>query len=96
MSDIKQNMEDLIGQTPILKLGRYAIEAGVPDATIYGKLEYFNPTGSVKDRIALAMVKDAEASGKLKTGGVIIEPTSGNTGIALAAIAAARGYCARR
>ncbi len=82
---------DLIGGTPLLKLTNY-IENNHLEATIYGKLEYFNPAGSVKDRIAKAMVDDAEAKGALKPGAVIIEPTSGNTGIGLAAVAAARGY----
>ena len=82
---------DLIGKTPLLKLTNYGKlkELG---ATIYGKLEYFNPAGSVKDRIAKAMIDDAEAKGVLKPDSVIIEPTSGNTGIGLAAVAASRGY----
>ncbi len=82
---------DLIGGTPLLKLTNY-IQAKELDATIYGKLEYFNPAGSVKDRIAKAMLDDAEAKGLLKPDSVIIEPTSGNTGIGLSAVAAARGY----
>lgn len=82
---------DLIGGTPLMKLTNYITEKKL-DATIYGKLEYFNPAGSVKDRIAKAMVDDAEASGALKPNAVIIEPTSGNTGIGLAAVAASRGY----
>lgn len=82
---------DLIGKTPLLKLSNYGKlkELG---ATVYGKLEYFNPAGSVKDRIAKAMIDDAEAKGVLKPDSVIIEPTSGNTGIGLAAVAASRGY----
>lgn len=82
---------DLIGKTPLLKLTNYGKlkELG---ASIYGKLEYFNPAGSVKDRIAKAMIDDAEAKGVLKPDSVIIEPTSGNTGIGLAAVAASRGY----
>ncbi len=82
---------DLIGKTPLLKLNNYGKlkELG---ATVYGKLEYFNPAGSVKDRIAKAMIDDAEAKGVLKPDSVIIEPTSGNTGIGLAAVAASRGY----
>lgn len=82
---------DLIGKTPLLKLNNYSKlkELG---ATVYGKLEYFNPAGSVKDRIAKAMIDDAEAKGALKPDSVIIEPTSGNTGIGLAAVAASRGY----
>lgn len=82
---------DLIGGTPLLKLSNYIAEKNL-DAVIYGKLEYFNPAGSAKDRIAKAMVDDAEAKEILKPGSVIIEPTSGNTGIGLAAVAAARGY----
>ena len=82
---------DLIGKTPLLKLSNY-IRLKELGATIYGKLEYFNPAGSVKDRIARAMIDDAEASGALKPDSVIIEPTSGNTGIGLAAVAASRGY----
>ena len=82
---------DLIGGTPLLKLTNYIAEKKL-DATILAKLEYFNPAGSVKDRIAKAMIDDAEAKGILKPGSVIIEPTSGNTGIGLAAVAASRGY----
>ena len=82
---------DLIGSTPILKLNNYIALNELP-ANIYAKLEYFNPAGSVKDRIAKAMIDDAEAKGALKPGAVIIEPTSGNTGIGLAAVAASKGY----
>lgn len=82
---------DLIGGTPILKLNNYIALNELP-ANIYAKLEYFNPAGSVKDRIAKAMIDDAEAKGTLKPGAVIIEPTSGNTGIGLAAVAASKGY----
>lgn len=82
---------DLIGDTPILKLNNYIALNELP-ANIYAKLEYFNPAGSVKDRIAKAMIDDAEAKGALKPGAVIIEPTSGNTGIGLAAVAASKGY----
>ena len=82
---------DLIGGTPILKLNNYIALNELP-ANIYAKLEYFNPAGSVKDRIAKAMIDDAEAEGALKPGAVIIEPTSGNTGIGLAAVAASKGY----
>lgn len=92
MADIKQSALDLIGKTPILQLNRYSEKAGVSGVTLLGKLEYLNPAGSVKDRIALAMIEDAEKSGKLKPGATIIEPTSGNTGIGLAAVAAAKGY----
>ena len=92
MSKIAESALDLIGNTPLLKLNRYSAEAGVKDATILGKLEYLNPAGSVKDRIALAMIEDAEKKGILKPGATIIEPTSGNTGIGLAAVAAAKGY----
>ena len=82
---------DLIGSTPLLKLNRFAKENEL-GATVLAKLEYFNPAGSVKDRIARAMLDDAEARGALKPGATIIEPTSGNTGIGLAAVSAARGY----
>lgn len=84
-------LSDLIGNTPLLKLGNYSALNGL-DAVIYGKLEYFNPAGSVKDRIAKAMIDDAEEKGLLKPNSVIIEPTSGNTGIGLSAVAASRGY----
>lgn len=92
MSDIKESSLELIGKTPIIKLARYADAAGVKDAVILGKMEYLNPAGSVKDRIALAMIEDAEKKGVIKPGATIIEPTSGNTGIGLAAVAAAKGY----
>lgn len=92
MSQIKESAAELIGGTPILKLNNYSKKAGVTDATILVKLEYLNPAGSVKDRIALAMIEDAEKKGLLKPGATIIEPTSGNTGIGLAAVAAAKGY----
>ena len=92
MSKIKESALELIGGTPIVKLNRYADKAGVTKAAILAKLEYLNPAGSVKDRIALAMVEDAEKKGVLKPGATIIEPTSGNTGIGLAAVAAAKGY----
>ena len=92
MADIKQSTLELIGNTPILQLNRYSEKAGIKDVTLLAKLEYLNPAGSVKDRIALAMIEDAEKKGKLKPGATIIEPTSGNTGIGLAAVATAKGY----
>lgn len=91
MSNIYKSLTDLIGKTPLLELSNYNSKNGLK-ATILGKLEYFNPAGSVKDRIAKAMIDDAEAKGLLKPDSVIIEPTSGNTGIGLASVAAARGY----
>ena len=91
MSKIYTSADQLIGRTPLLELTHIEAAEGL-QAKILGKLEYFNPAGSVKDRIAKAMIDDAEASGKLKPGSVIIEPTSGNTGIGLASVAAARGY----
>lgn len=92
MSQIKESALELIGGTPILKLNRYMEKAGIQNATILAKLEYLNPAGSVKDRVALSMIEDAEQKGILKPGATIIEPTSGNTGIGLAAVAAAKGY----
>lgn len=92
MSEIKESALELIGNTPILKLNRYMEQKGIGDAVILAKLEYLNPAGSVKDRVALAMIEDAEAKGILKPGATIIEPTSGNTGIGLASVAAAKGY----
>ena len=91
MARVYKSITELVGKTPLLELGRYA-KANELKARLIGKLEYYNPAGSVKDRIAKAMIDDAEERGILKPGSVIIEPTSGNTGIGLAAIAAARGY----
>ena len=92
MSKIKESALELIGNTPILKLNQYSKRREITVATVLAKLEYLNPAGSVKDRIALAMIEDAEAKGQLKPGATIIEPTSGNTGIGLAAVATAKGY----
>ena len=89
MSKISTSIDQLIGNTPLLKLNRIVPEDA---ADVYVKLEFFNPAGSIKDRIALAMIEKAEAEGKLKPGDTIIEPTSGNTGIGLASVAAAKGY----
>ena len=91
MTKIARSLTDLIGHTPLLETKKYNKEFA-PNATILAKLEYFNPAGSAKDRIAFAMVKDAEEKGILKPGATLIEPTSGNTGIGLASVAAARGY----
>lgn len=91
MSKLYENLTDLIGNTPLLKLSNYS-RAQQLEATLIGKLEYFNPAGSVKDRIGYAMIKAAEEKGLLNKNSVIIEPTSGNTGVALAFVAAARGY----
>jgi cysteine synthase A len=91
MAKIAKNLTDLIGSTPLLELVNYNSSVGA-GATIIAKLEYFNPGGSVKDRIGFAMIKDAEDKGLINKDSVIIEPTSGNTGIALAFVASARGY----
>ena len=91
MANIYKSATELIGNTPLVEVTRIEKELGL-EATILVKLEYFNPAGSVKDRIANAMIEDAEKKGILKEGSVIIEPTSGNTGIGLASIAAAKGY----
>ena len=93
MAIINSTLE-LVGNTPLLNAKNYAKNSGVEGVNILTKLEYLNPAGSVKDRIALSMIEDAEKSGKLKPGATIIEPTSGNTGIGLAAVAAAKGYTA--
>ena len=90
MANVYTGADQLIGKTPLLEL--VALEEGDNPAKIYGKLEYRNPAGSVKDRIAKALIEDAEQSGALKPGGTIIEPTSGNTGIGLASVATAKGY----
>ena len=91
MSKIYTSMDQLIGHTPLLELTHTENERGLK-ARVLAKLEYFNPAGSVKDRIAKRMIEDAESKGMLRPGSAIIEPTSGNTGIGLAAVAAARGY----
>lgn len=92
MANIKRSAIELVGDTPLLEIANYNKVYHVKEATILVKLEYLNPAGSVKDRIALAMIEDAEAQGILKPGATIIEPTSGNTGIGIAAIAASKGY----
>ena len=92
MKKVIESALELIGNTPMMRLNHYSERAGISDAVLLAKLEYLNPAGSVKDRIALAMIEDAEAKGELKPGATIIEPTSGNTGIGLAAVAAAKGY----
>ncbi len=91
MSDIKKSATELIGHTPLLELTNYESSNGL-DAHIIAKLEYFNPAGSVKDRVAYAMITDMEKQGKIDKGATLIEPTSGNTGIGIAAVAAAKGY----
>lgn len=92
MSNIKKGFVELIGHTPLLEPAKYDKAAGISGARVLVKLEAFNPAGSVKDRVALQMIVQAEKDGKLKPGATIIEPTSGNTGIGIAAVAAARGY----
>ena len=92
MSYVKKSATELIGKTPLLEVRNFSRAEGVEGATVLAKLEYLNPAGSVKDRVALAMIEDGEKKGILKKGAAIIEPTSGNTGIGLAAVAAARGY----
>lgn len=91
MSKIAKKLTDLVGNTPLLELGAFGKQHSL-NAQLIGKLEYFNPLGSVKDRIALAMVENAESKGRLKAGSVIIEPTSGNTGVGLAFVSATKGY----
>ncbi len=91
MGKIARRLTDLVGNTPLLELSNYNASKGLK-ARVVAKLEYFNPAGSVKDRIALAMIEDAEARGVLKPGGIIIEPTSGNTGVGLAFVSASKGY----
>ncbi|MDD7147448.1 MAG: cysteine synthase A [Lachnospiraceae bacterium] len=92
MSNIKKSATELIGNTPLLEVSNFQKKENITGATILAKLEYLNASGSVKDRIALAMIEDAEKKGTLKPGATIIEPTSGNTGIGLASVAAAKGY----
>ena len=92
MSDIKTSVLDLVGNTPLMKISRYAEAVNAKDANVMAKLEYLNPAGSTKDRAALNMIEDAEKKGFLKPGATIIEPTSGNTGIGLAMAAAVKGY----
>ena len=91
MKKIAERLTDLVGNTPLLELNNYNKNKRLK-ARVIAKLEYFNPAGSVKDRVALAMIEDAEAKGLLKPGATIIEPTSGNTGVGLAFVAAAKGY----
>ena len=91
MAGIYRNVAELIGNTPLVELANIERELSL-SSKLYAKLEYFNPAGSIKDRAALSMIEDAEAKGLLKKGSVIIEPTSGNTGIALAAVATTSGY----
>ena len=91
MKKIAGSLTELVGDTPLLELNNYNKKKGLK-ARVVAKLEYFNPAGSVKDRIALAMIEDAEAKGLLRPGATIIEPTSGNTGVGLAFVSAAKGY----
>ena len=92
MAKIYKSASELVGKTPLLEVEKYENSANVKDAQILVKLEYFNPAGSVKDRVALQMIEDLEESGQIKPGATLIEPTSGNTGIGIAAVAAAKGY----
>lgn len=91
MTKIAKKLTELVGNTPLLELGAYSAKQGI-ETPIIAKVEYFNPGGSVKDRVALAMIEDAERTGKLKPGATIIEPTSGNTGVGLALVSAVKGY----
>lgn len=92
MAKVYESASELVGKTPLLKLNKYQESVGVNDASILAKLEYLNPAGSVKDRVALQMIEDLEESGQIKPGATLIEPTSGNTGIGIAAVAASKGY----
>ena len=92
MAKIYKSASELVGKTPLLEVEKYENSADVKDAQILVKLEYFNPAGSVKDRVALQMIEDLEESGQIKPGATLIEPTSGNTGIGIAAVAASKGY----
>lgn len=92
MANIKKSAAELIGNTPLLEVVNYEKSENIEEVRILAKLEYLNPAGSVKDRVALKMIEEAELSGRLKPGGTIIESTSGNTGIGIAAVAAAKGY----
>ena len=92
MAKIYKSASELVGKTPLLEVEKYENSTDVKDAQILVKLEYFNPAGSVKDRVALQMIEDLEESGQIKPGATLIEPTSGNTGIGIAAVAAAKGY----
>lgn len=92
MAKVYESASELVGKTPLLKLNKYTESVGVKDASILAKLEYLNPAGSVKDRVALQMIEDLEESGQIKPGATLIEPTSGNTGIGIAAVAASKGY----
>lgn len=92
MKNIVKSAIELVGNTPLMQIDRYKAAAGVQDVTLLAKMEYLNPAGSVKDRVALSMIEDAEEKGIIKPGATIIEPTSGNTGIGLAAVAAIKGY----
>ena len=92
MAKVYESASELVGKTPLLKSNKYQESVGVKDASILAKLEYLNPAGSVKDRVALQMIEDLEESGQIKPGATLIEPTSGNTGIGIAAVAASKGY----